>query len=101
HQAMLTEEAAYNLESQFKQQDSTTSGVRLVPQGTNLFVRNYETFHSLDDDRANVTPLIATPQRLDALVPSLQTHTKRAAARFKTHLPVHPGARPASETPAQ
>lgn len=41
------------------------SGIRLVPQGTNLYVRNYETFHSWNDDRQNAVPLIATPQKLD------------------------------------
>ena len=51
--------SADNLSSQLVNDHLTGSGIRLVPEGTSLHVRNYETFHSDDDDRANVLPLEA------------------------------------------
>ncbi|CAM6003182.1 unnamed protein product [Sphagnum balticum] len=51
--------SADNLSSQLVNDHLTGSGIRLVPEGTSLHVRNYESFHSDDDDRANVVPMEA------------------------------------------
>jgi hypothetical protein len=61
-----------NLQAQLQDQKLTGSGVRLMPQGTGANVRNYETFHSDDDDRNAIIPLIARPQRLQDMEPTLK-----------------------------
>ncbi len=58
------QDSAANLESQIADQKLTGSGVRLVPLGTNLNVRNYESYHSDQDDRDAIVPLIAQPKKL-------------------------------------
>ena len=56
--------------------------IKLVPNGTNLYVRNYVTFHSAQDDRENVNPVIAVPKKLeDVLKPEERAH------KFGTDLP--------------
>jgi len=62
--ARLIQESANNLEQQVVQQHLTGSGIRLMPLGTNLNVRNYETYHSDDDDRAAIPALEAKPLKL-------------------------------------
>ena len=59
-----TTEAASNLSDQIRNQKLTGSGVLLRAEGTNLNVRNYETFHSDQDDRDAILPMLAHPLTL-------------------------------------
>jgi hypothetical protein len=78
--AVATEQSALNLERQFKDSRITGSGVRLMPQGTNLFTRNYKTYRSTDDERASVTPMIAQPKRLSDVAASKKSEKPTAHA---------------------
>jgi hypothetical protein len=84
--ALETEKAAKNLELQFKDQKITGSGVRIMPHGTNLYTRNYETYRSHDDERASIIPLIAKPQNLRDL-DTAATSKKRSEASKNTTSP--------------
>ena len=80
----LMQDTASNLQSQMQDQKLTGSGVRLMPTGTNLNVRNYEHFHSAGDDLNNIIPLIAKPQRLQDLEPKVQSKAAAAAPTTPT-----------------
>lgn len=64
HQLGL-QNSAMELERQLQAPPNYMNGIKLVPQGTNLYVRNYETFHSWNDDRQNAIPMVAVPQKLE------------------------------------
>ena len=66
-----TTEAAANLSDQIRNQKLTGSGVMLRAEGTNLNVRNYETFHSDQDDRDAILPMVAHPMTLKEAEKSL------------------------------
>jgi hypothetical protein len=66
-----TTEAAANLSDQIREQKLTGSGVMLRAEGTNLHVRNYETFHSDQDDRDAILPMVARPMTLKEAEKSL------------------------------
>ncbi|MDR3615022.1 MAG: tetratricopeptide repeat protein [Candidatus Obscuribacterales bacterium] len=66
-----TSEAAANLSDQIRDQRLTGSGVMLRAEGTNLNVRNYETFHSDKDDRDAILPMVAHPMTLKEAEKSL------------------------------
>jgi tetratricopeptide (TPR) repeat protein len=66
-----TSEAAANLSDQIRNQKLTGSGIMLRAEGTNLHVRNYETFHSDQDDRDAILPMVAHPMTLKEAEKSL------------------------------
>jgi tetratricopeptide (TPR) repeat protein len=77
----LIEESAANLKQQVTEQHLTGSGIRLMPLGTNLNVRNYETYHSDDDDRAAIPTLEAKPLKLGDVEKAPAKHSADSASR--------------------
>jgi tetratricopeptide (TPR) repeat protein len=73
--------SADNLSSQLVSDHLTGSGIRLVPEGTSLHVRNYESFHSDDDDRANVVPLEAKSLSLKDVAQTNSSPLKAARSK--------------------
>jgi hypothetical protein len=62
--------SAQGLEKELAEQPNYQKGIKLVAPGTNLYVRNYVTFHSAQYDRDNAIPLIAVPQKLNDVMKS-------------------------------
>lgn len=84
--AVALKEAAEGLQSQMLQKPSESSGIYMVPNGTNLYVRNYAHFDPVVPEPP--APLQATAQKLPEVVQAAQpenTRTQNHKSKRKKH----------------
>ena len=82
--AVALKEAAEGLQSQMLQKPSETSGVYMVPNGTNLYVRNYAHFDPVVPEPP--VPMQATAQKLPELLNAEQAgSTKQASVKSQKY----------------
>lgn len=81
--AMGIKSSAEGLESQMINKPSETSGVYLVPTGTNLYVRNYGHFDPVLPEPPE--PLHAVPLKLPQVVKMQEDSSKAKESRRKSH----------------
>lgn len=71
-------DSADGLERQMLTRPSETSGVFLMPTGTNLYVRNYGHFDPVMPERQPLVPLSAVPLKLPEVVKMEQEQSKKS-----------------------
>lgn len=70
-------DSAEGLQKQMLEKPSETSGVFLLPKGTNLYVRNYGHFDPVMPEHIAPTPLSAVPLKLPEVLRFEQKHKKK------------------------
>ncbi|MBY0357869.1 MAG: tetratricopeptide repeat protein [Candidatus Obscuribacterales bacterium] len=70
-------DSAEGLQKQMLEKPSETSGVFLLPKGTNLYVRNYGHFDPVMPEHVAPTPLSAVPLKLPEVLRLEQKHKKK------------------------
>lgn len=81
--AVALKDAAEGLQSQMLQKPSETSGIYMVPNGTNLYVRNYAHFDPVVPEPP--APLQATAQKLPEVVQAEQAETLKSQKHKSKH----------------